>query len=82
MLHLGRSTHLGDRGEVVSVDGNDVPAVRDVAGGGVLGHGELGHLVEGHVVRVVHDDEVVQLLVRGERSSLGANTLLQTFFSC
>lgn len=77
-----KNTHLRDSGEVVAVDGDHFPSVRNVARGGVLGHGELGHLVEGYVVGVVHDDKVVQLLVRGEGSRLGAHTLLHHPKTC
>lgn len=69
--------HRGHGAEVVAVDGDHIPAVSQVTGRGVLGHGELRHLVEGHVVGVVHDDEVVQLLVGREGSGLGAHTLLE-----
>eukprot|EP00961_Rhodomonas_salina_P300304 3939661-Rhodomonas_salina.2 len=55
----------GKRTEVMAVDGDDLPAVGLIAGGGVLGLGVLSHLVEGHVCT----EKNVRFVLRSRRSA-------------
>lgn len=73
---LRMPSNLGNGSEVMTVDGDHIPAVGKVSCAHILRHGEFGHLVEGHVIRVVHDDEIVELLVGREGGCLRTDTLL------
>ena len=74
---LGVAVRLGHRVHVVAVDGEHLPALRLEAHLHVLRLRVLGHLVQRHAVRVVHEDEVVELLVARERDRLVRHALLQ-----
>ena len=74
---LGVAVGLGDGLHVVAVDGEDLPALRLEAHLDVLRLRVLGHLVERDAVRVVHEDEVVELLVAREGDRLVGDALLE-----
>mmetsp|Transcript_37989 Transcript_37989/g.94396 ORF Transcript_37989/g.94396 Transcript_37989/m.94396 type:complete len:304 (+) Transcript_37989:1104-2015(+) len=74
---LGVRVSLGDRLHVVAVNGEDLPALRLEPHGDILGLRVLGHLVESDAVGVVHEDQVVKLLVASEGNSLVRDALLQ-----
>lgn len=78
---LGVGQGGGKRVHVVAIDGLHVPAQRLEAHGGVLILGGIGHRVEGHVVRVVDEDQVVELGVAGKRDGLERDTLLHAAVS-
>mmetsp|Transcript_27185 Transcript_27185/g.41982 ORF Transcript_27185/g.41982 Transcript_27185/m.41982 type:complete len:404 (-) Transcript_27185:114-1325(-) len=63
--------------EVVSVDLVCLPSVGFVPGDDVLALRVLRHFGEGDFVGVVHDDEVVELLVGRETGSLRGDSLLE-----
>ncbi|CAH0365717.1 unnamed protein product, partial [Pelagomonas calceolata] len=78
VVGLGLLDGLVDGLEVVAVrQRDDVPAVGLVSGTHILGLRELGHLVERDIIRVVQDDQVVELLVRREARRLGTDALLE-----
>ncbi|MCY1229237.1 hypothetical protein D9M72_415950 [compost metagenome] len=55
----------------------DVPAVGLVALEDVLGESDVGVVLNGDVVLVVHNDEVAEFLVAGQRGSLGGHAFLE-----
>mmetsp|Transcript_23944 Transcript_23944/g.33622 ORF Transcript_23944/g.33622 Transcript_23944/m.33622 type:complete len:524 (-) Transcript_23944:156-1727(-) len=67
--------------EVVTINVIDFPSVCLVTLQDVLGLSVLGHFVKGDLVGVVHDDKVIKLLVGGEGSGFGGNTLLEASIS-
>mmetsp|Transcript_52038 Transcript_52038/g.125585 ORF Transcript_52038/g.125585 Transcript_52038/m.125585 type:complete len:636 (-) Transcript_52038:69-1976(-) len=74
---LGGSDGFLNGIKVMSVNFIDLPAVCFVPLQDVLGLCVLCHLVKGDLVGVVHNDQVVELLVGGEGSGLGGDTLLE-----
>lgn len=76
-VHTVYNSNLRDSAHVMAVNGDHVPAVRFVTLRGIFGHGELCHLVKGHRVSIIHDDQIVQLLVRREGRGFSTYTLLQ-----
>ena len=54
-----------------------VPPIGFITGDGVFALREQGHRVEGDIVRVVNEDEVVQLEVTGQRAGFARHTFLQ-----
>jgi len=74
---LSVSVRLGDRLHVVTIDSEHFPALRLEAHSHVLRLRVLGHLIKRHAVRVVHDNEVVKLLVARESGRLVGDALLQ-----
>ena len=66
-----------DRLEVVrAIDVQDVPAVGLVACRDILGEGDVRVVLDGDVVRVVHHDEVAELLRTRKGGRLGGDALL------
>ena len=54
-----------------------VPPIGFITGDGVFALREQGHRVEGDVIRIVNEDEVVQLEVTGQRAGFARHTFLQ-----
>ena len=63
--------------EIVAVDGDRVPVLRQEIRLGVFALGDLGHGVERHVVGVVDEDEVVEAVVAGEGDGFLGHAFLQ-----
>eukprot|EP01083_Nonionella_stella_P260027 887106_1 len=65
----------------MSINIESLPSVSVVTLKDILGLGVFSHLVKSNLVRVHHDDEVIELLVSGEGSGLGGNSLLEASIS-
>mmetsp|Transcript_3135 Transcript_3135/g.3682 ORF Transcript_3135/g.3682 Transcript_3135/m.3682 type:complete len:669 (-) Transcript_3135:198-2204(-) len=74
---LGVAVRLGDGVHVVAVDLEHLPSLRLEAHVDVLRLGVIGHLVQGDAVGVVHQDEVVELLMTRKSNGLVGDALLQ-----
>ena len=73
---FGLVVGLQDRSEIVAVDGLHVPADRLEALCGVFALRLIRHRVEGDVVGVVDENQVIELLVAGERDRLHRDAFL------
>ena len=63
--------------EVVAVDGDRVPVLREEIRLGVLALGDLRHGVERHVVGIIDEDQVVEAVVAGEGDGFLGHAFLQ-----
>mmetsp|Transcript_830 Transcript_830/g.1761 ORF Transcript_830/g.1761 Transcript_830/m.1761 type:complete len:573 (+) Transcript_830:660-2378(+) len=78
---LGGGNGFLDGIEVMSVDVIGLPSVGFVSHQDIFGLGVFGHLVQSDFVGVIQDNKVVELLVGGESSGFGGNSLLEATIS-
>mmetsp|Transcript_8408 Transcript_8408/g.18416 ORF Transcript_8408/g.18416 Transcript_8408/m.18416 type:complete len:493 (+) Transcript_8408:785-2263(+) len=74
---LGVLVRLGDGLHVMAIDLQNLPALGLEAHLDILRLRVLGHLVESDAIGIVHDDEVVKLLVASKGNGLVCDALLQ-----
>ena len=67
----------GDGLEVVAVDGDRIPILREEVGLGVFALGEVRHSVECHIVGIIDQDQVVEAIVAGKRDGFLGDTFLE-----